>query len=82
MPGAGFCAASSLAAIALGAAYVHELLDRYGEKKLYEGGLSVRATLNPKLQVAARKSLADCHRSSRSFARQRRSVQSRSAGVN
>ena len=31
----------------------------YGEKKLYEGGLSVRTTLDPKLQVVARKALAD-----------------------
>jgi penicillin-binding protein 1A len=29
----------------------------YGEKKLYEGGLSVRTTLDPKLQVMARKAL-------------------------
>jgi penicillin-binding protein 1A len=36
-----------------------ELYDRYGEKKLYEGGLSVRATLDPKLQVMARKALID-----------------------
>jgi penicillin-binding protein 1A len=36
-----------------------ELYERYGEKKLYEGGLSVRATLDPKLQVAARKALVD-----------------------
>src|ERR1700758_4577329 len=35
------------------------IYDNYGEKKLYEGGLSVRTTLDPKLQVAARKSLAD-----------------------
>ena len=28
-----------------------ELLDRYGEKKLYEGGLSVRTTLDPKMQA-------------------------------
>ena len=34
-----------------------EIYDRYGEKKLYEGGLSVRATLDPKLQQLARKSL-------------------------
>jgi penicillin-binding protein 1A len=34
-----------------------EIYDRYGEKKLYEGGLSVRATLDPKLQVMARKAL-------------------------
>ncbi len=36
-----------------------ELSDRYGEKKLYEGGLSVRATLDPKMQVIARKALVD-----------------------
>lgn len=36
-----------------------ELLERYGEKKLYEGGLSVRTTLNPKLQLLARKVLVD-----------------------
>jgi penicillin-binding protein 1A len=36
-----------------------EIYERYGEKKLYEGGLSVRATLDPKLQVLARKSLID-----------------------
>jgi len=34
-----------------------ELYERYGEKKLYEGGLSVRTTLDPKLQVLARKVL-------------------------
>jgi penicillin-binding protein 1A len=34
-----------------------ELYDRYGEKKLYEGGLSVRTTLDTKLQVLARKVL-------------------------
>jgi penicillin-binding protein 1A len=34
-----------------------EIYDRYGEKKLYEGGLSVRATLDPKLQGLARKVL-------------------------
>ena len=33
--------------------------DNYGEKKLYEGGLSVRTTLDPKLQVLARKALID-----------------------
>jgi penicillin-binding protein 1A len=33
--------------------------DNFGEKKLYEGGLSVRATLDPKLQVLARKTLTD-----------------------
>ena len=31
------------------------IYDRYGEKKLYEGGLSIRTTLDPKLQVMARK---------------------------
>src|SRR6202795_690164 len=33
------------------------LYDNYGEKKLYEGGLSVRTTLDPKLQVVARKTM-------------------------
>ncbi len=33
------------------------LYDNYGEKKLYEGGLSVRTTLDPKLQMAARKTM-------------------------
>jgi penicillin-binding protein 1A len=36
-----------------------EVFERYGEKKLYEGGLSVRTTLDPKLQVVARKVLSD-----------------------
>ncbi|MGD9768637.1 MAG: penicillin-binding protein 1A [Pseudolabrys sp.] len=36
--------------------YINE---KYSEKKLYEGGLSVRTTLDPKLQVLARKSLTD-----------------------
>ena len=36
-----------------------DLNDRYGEKKLYEGGLSVRTTLDPKLQSIARKALTD-----------------------
>ncbi len=36
-----------------------EIYDRYGEKKLYEGGLSVRTTLDPKLQQLARKALVD-----------------------
>ena len=36
-----------------------EIYDRYGEKKLYEGGLSVRTTLDTKLQVLARKALTD-----------------------
>ena len=33
------------------------LYEKYGEKKLYEGGLSVRTTLDPKLQVLARKAM-------------------------
>src|SRR5215467_4840365 len=36
-----------------------EIFDRYGEKGLYEGGLSVRTTLDPKVQVMARKAFAD-----------------------
>jgi penicillin-binding protein 1A len=36
-----------------------EIYERYGEKKLYEGGLSVRTTLDPKFQLLARKSLID-----------------------
>jgi penicillin-binding protein 1A len=36
-----------------------EVYERYGEKKLYEGGLSVRTTLDPKMQVMARKALGD-----------------------
>src|SRR5215467_9547055 len=36
--------------------YINE---NYGEKKLYEGGLSVRTTLDPKLQLLARKQLID-----------------------
>jgi penicillin-binding protein 1A len=35
------------------------IADTYTETKLYEGGLSVRTTLNPKLQVLARKVLVD-----------------------
>src|SRR3954463_14571761 len=35
-----------------------DIFERYGEKKLYEGGLSVRTTLDPKLQVMARKAVA------------------------
>ena len=34
-----------------------DVFERYGEKKLYEGGLSVRTTLDPKLQVMARKTM-------------------------
>ncbi len=36
-----------------------EIVDRYGEDALYEGGLSVRTTLDPHLQQLARKSLID-----------------------
>ncbi len=36
-----------------------ELSERYGEKKVYEGGLSVRTTLDPKLQLMARRALVD-----------------------
>ncbi len=35
------------------------LIDMYGSEKLYEGGLSVRTTLDPKLQRLARKALQD-----------------------
>ncbi|MCL2716967.1 MAG: transglycosylase domain-containing protein, partial [Alphaproteobacteria bacterium] len=34
-----------------------DILERYGETKLYEGGLSVHSTLDPKLQVMARKAM-------------------------
>ncbi|MGH6973593.1 MAG: penicillin-binding protein 1A, partial [Stellaceae bacterium] len=36
-----------------------ELIDRYGERKVYEGGLLVRTSLDPTLQVAADKALRD-----------------------
>jgi penicillin-binding protein 1A len=36
-----------------------ELADRYGSSQLYEGGLSVRTTLDPALQQMARKALVD-----------------------
>ncbi len=36
-----------------------EILDRFGEDKLYGGGLSVRTTLDPKLQAMARKALVN-----------------------
>ena len=35
------------------------IYDNYGEKKLYEGGLSVRTTLDPKLQMLARKTMVN-----------------------
>jgi penicillin-binding protein 1A len=34
-----------------------QLIERYGEKGLYEGGLSVRTSLDPRLQLIARKAL-------------------------
>ena len=36
-----------------------QIVTRYGETTLYEGGLSIRTTLDPKLQVKARKALMD-----------------------
>src|SRR5690348_15354026 len=36
-----------------------EIFEKYGEKGLYEGGLSVRTTLDPKVQKMARKAFAD-----------------------
>jgi penicillin-binding protein 1A len=36
-----------------------EILEKYGDKGLYEGGLSVRTTLDPRLQGMARKALTD-----------------------
>ncbi|WP_372398285.1 penicillin-binding protein 1A [Azospirillum sp. HJ39] len=36
-----------------------ELVKLYGEQALYEGGLSVRASMDPKLQTAATKALRD-----------------------
>jgi penicillin-binding protein 1A len=36
-----------------------DVQDRYGEKKLLEGGLSIRATVDPALQLMARKALVD-----------------------
>mgnify|MGYP003665824761 FL=1 len=36
-----------------------ELLDQYGEDQLYNGGLSVRTTLDPRLQQIAEKALRD-----------------------
>jgi penicillin-binding protein 1A len=34
-----------------------EIISRYGEDALYEGGLSVRTTLDPEMQIKARKAL-------------------------
>jgi len=36
-----------------------EVADIFGENRLYEGGLSIRSSLDPKLQAMARKSLMD-----------------------
>ncbi|NVO15780.1 MAG: penicillin-binding protein 1A [Rhodoplanes sp.] len=36
-----------------------EISEKFGEKRLYEGGLSIRTTLDPKLQVMARKAFTD-----------------------
>jgi penicillin-binding protein 1A len=36
-----------------------QLIDKYGTKSLYEGGLSVRTSLDPRLQIYARKALQD-----------------------
>ncbi|MBZ6074925.1 penicillin-binding protein 1A [Microvirga puerhi] len=36
-----------------------DIAERYGEEKLYEGGLLIRATLDPQMQAMARKSLVD-----------------------
>lgn len=36
-----------------------ELVERFGERGLYEGGLSVRTTLNPKMQSIADRALRD-----------------------
>jgi penicillin-binding protein 1A len=36
-----------------------QIIDQYGEKALYEGGLSVRTSLDPQMQIYARKALQD-----------------------
>ena len=36
-----------------------QIIDKYGDKALYEGGMSVRTSLDPKLQIYARKALQD-----------------------
>ncbi|TCL70505.1 penicillin-binding protein 1A [Rhizobium sp. BK251] len=36
-----------------------QLIDQYGDKVLYEGGLSVRTSLDPQMQLYARKALQD-----------------------
>ncbi|MDP2621504.1 MAG: penicillin-binding protein 1A [Hyphomicrobiales bacterium] len=49
--------AHSFAADYFAEAVRRKIYAMYGEEKLYEGGLSVRTTLDPKLQVMARKAL-------------------------
>ena len=34
-----------------------QIIEKYGDKALYEGGLSVRTSLDPEMQIAARKAL-------------------------
>lgn len=36
-----------------------QIIEKYGDKALYEGGLSVRTSLDPNIQIAARKALQD-----------------------
>ena len=36
-----------------------DIIEKFGEKGLYEGGLSVRSTLDPKMQVIAHKAITD-----------------------
>ncbi|MDA0996818.1 MAG: penicillin-binding protein 1A [Proteobacteria bacterium] len=36
-----------------------QLVEKFGEAQLYKGGLSVRATLDPRMQIAARDALRD-----------------------
>lgn len=36
-----------------------DIAERYGEESLYEGGLLIRSTLDPKMQAMARKALVD-----------------------
>ena len=36
-----------------------QIIEKYGDKALYEGGLSVRTSLDPQMQIVARKALQD-----------------------
>jgi len=36
-----------------------QIIEKYGDKSLYEGGLSVRTSLDPQMQIVARKALQD-----------------------